>query len=54
MLFKYGFLHNVATPYHSKIGENVEVSNRTVQSRMLDDAIWFYRIEYKTPIVMYP
>ncbi|XP_070019912.1 uncharacterized protein [Nicotiana sylvestris] len=64
LLEKYGVKHKVATPYHPQSSGQVEVSdrdiksilaktinaNRTDWSRKLDDALWVYRMKYKTPI----
>lgn len=56
--------HKVATPYDPQVSRKVEVSNQEIKSilaktlnanrtnwlRKLDEAIWAYRIGYKTPI----
>nr|GEU90853.1 reverse transcriptase domain-containing protein [Tanacetum cinerariifolium] len=64
VMLKYGVTHRLATPYHPQISGQVEVSNRGLKrilkrtvgenraswSDKLDDALWAFRIAYKTPI----
>nr|GEV57375.1 reverse transcriptase domain-containing protein [Tanacetum cinerariifolium] len=61
---KYGVTHRLATPYHPQTSGQVEVSNRGLKrilertvgenraswSKKLKDALWAFRISYKTPI----
>ncbi|XP_075084824.1 uncharacterized protein LOC142168064 [Nicotiana tabacum] len=64
LLEKYGVKHKVAIPYHPQSNGQVEVSNREIKnilaktvnanrtdwSKKLDDALWAYRMTFKTPI----
>nr|GFA50414.1 reverse transcriptase domain-containing protein [Tanacetum cinerariifolium] len=61
---KYGVTHRLATAYHPQRRGQVEVSNRGLKrilertvgenraswSDKLDDALWAFRIDFKTPI----
>nr|GEY59870.1 reverse transcriptase domain-containing protein [Tanacetum cinerariifolium]GEY64232.1 reverse transcriptase domain-containing protein [Tanacetum cinerariifolium] len=61
---KYGVTHRLATPYHPQTSGQVEVSSRGLKcileravgenhaswSDKFDDALWAFRIAYKTPI----
>nr|GFA23769.1 reverse transcriptase domain-containing protein [Tanacetum cinerariifolium] len=65
---KYGVTHHLSTAHHPQTSGQVEVSNqglkcileRTVRENhvswfeKLDDALWAFRIAYKTPIVCTP
>ncbi|XP_054785903.1 uncharacterized protein LOC129292363 [Prosopis cineraria] len=64
LLGKYGVVHKMVTPYHPQTNQQAEVSNREIKqilekivqlnrkdwSKRFDDALWAYRIAYKTPI----
>nr|GEX71198.1 reverse transcriptase domain-containing protein [Tanacetum cinerariifolium] len=63
-MLKYGVTHRLSTAYHPKTSRQVEVSNRGLKrilertigenraswSDKLDDALWAFRVAYKTPI----
>ncbi|GKE38832.1 reverse transcriptase domain-containing protein [Tanacetum coccineum] len=64
VILKYGVTHRLSTAYHPQTSGQVEVSNRGLKrilertvgenraswSDKLDDALWAFRIAYKTPI----
>nr|GFA86023.1 reverse transcriptase domain-containing protein [Tanacetum cinerariifolium] len=64
VMLKYGVTHRLPTAYHPQTSGQVEVSNRGLKrilertigenraswSDKLDDALWAFRIAYKTPI----
>ncbi|GKE23347.1 reverse transcriptase domain-containing protein [Tanacetum coccineum] len=64
VMLKYGVTHRLSTAYHPQISGQVEVSNRGLKrileriigkncaswSDKLDDALWAFRIAFKTPI----
>nr|GEU52553.1 reverse transcriptase domain-containing protein [Tanacetum cinerariifolium] len=68
VMIKYGVTHRLATAYHPQTSGQVEVSNRGLKrilertvgenraswSDKLDDALWAFRIAFKTPIGCIP
>ena len=64
ILKKYGVNHKISTAYHPQTNGQVEVSNREIKqilekvvntsrkdwSLRLGDALWAYRIAFKTPL----
>nr|GEX30493.1 reverse transcriptase domain-containing protein [Tanacetum cinerariifolium] len=64
VMLKYGVTHRLATAYHPQTSGQVEVSNRGLKrilertmgkncaswSDKLDDALWAFRIAFKTPM----
>ncbi|GJS14659.1 reverse transcriptase domain-containing protein [Tanacetum coccineum] len=64
VMLKYGVTHRLATAYHPQTSGQVEVSNRGLKrilertvgenraswSDKLDDALWAFRIAFKTPV----
>nr|GEY90518.1 reverse transcriptase domain-containing protein [Tanacetum cinerariifolium] len=64
VMIKYGVTHRLATAYHPRTSGQIKVSNRRLKrilertvgenhdswSDKLDDALWAFRIAYKTPI----
>ena len=66
LMEQFGVNHRVATTYHPQTNGQAEVSNREIKrilekvvspsrkdwSLKLDEAVWDYRIAYKTPLGM--
>ena len=68
VLQKYGVRHRTSLAYHPQSNGQAEVSNREIKSilektvnssrkdwsKKIEDALWAYRTEFKTPLGMSP
>ena len=64
MLLKYSCRYKISFPYHPQSNEQAELANREIKlilekmvnnlrkiwARKIDDALWAYRMAFKTPL----